>query len=173
MEQNTKHLLVGSSRALALLYFLFASTHTFGQAAPPKNKDADLPPPRNIRVIEEHKDAKGNTLRTIEYSQGTQHVRETIVVPADGVFYVRVPINPDTLNKDSVLVVVNKSHYKLEVYYRKKIIRSYKAVFGPKPLENKMMAGDRCTPEGWFSIQNKNPRSKYELPIRYFANNLN
>ncbi len=74
---------------------------------------------------------------------------------------IRVPINPDTLNKDSVMLVVNKSAYTVEVYYRRKRIRTYKAVFGPKPLENKIVAGDRCTPEGWFKIQNKNPNSKY------------
>ena len=74
---------------------------------------------------------------------------------------IRVPINPDTMNKDSVLVMVNKSQYRLEVYYRRKIIRSYKAVFGPKPQENKCVAGDRCTPEGWFTIKTKNPSSKY------------
>jgi hypothetical protein len=151
-------------RLLLLIPCLFFFLCSSAQVKPPaeKNKDTDLPPPRNIKVLEEHKDAKGNTVRTIEYSQGTSRVRETIVIPADGNFYVHVPINPDTMNKDSVLVVVNKSRFKLEVYYRKKIIRSYKAVFGPKPLENKMMAGDRCTPEGWFMIQNKNPRSKYD-----------
>jgi murein L,D-transpeptidase YafK len=42
------------------------------------------------------------------------------------------------------------------------MVRSYKAVFGPKPLENKCMEGDRCTPEGWFKIKSKSPSSRYD-----------
>jgi len=138
-----------------VLFFLTGSAQV-------KNKDIDLPPPQHIKVLDEHKDGKGNIVRTIEYLQNGSRVTETIVIPAIGRIGIHVPVNPDTLNKDSLIIVVNKSHYILEVYYRRKIIRSYKAVFGPKPLENKAMAGDRCTPEGWFKIQNKNPNSKYD-----------
>ena len=151
-----------------LKYFIFLIAclllvdQVHGQQKREKNKDADLPPPRNIKVLDEHKDGKGNTVRTIEYLQAGSRITETVVIPATGRIGIHVPINPDTLNKDSLIIVVNKSHYILEVYYRRKIIRSYKAVFGPKPLENKNMAGDRCTPEGWFNILNKNPNSKYD-----------
>lgn len=120
-----------------------------------QNKDV----PVNLKILDEHKDKKGNTVRTIQYELGGKRITETeIISPTIG---RRVPINPDTMNRDSVMVVVNKSKYNLEVYYRRKLIRSYKAVFGPKPMENKKMAGDRCTPEGWFTIQSKNPQSKY------------
>ncbi len=154
------------SRLLQLSICLFACLVLFekahAQLVTGKNKDTDLPPPRNIKVLDEHKDSKGNTVRTIEYVQEGKHITETMVIPEAGKIGIKVPVNPDTLNKDSLLIVVNKSHYILEVYYRRKIIRSYKAVFGPKPLENKMMAGDRCTPEGWYRILNKNPNSKYD-----------
>ncbi len=63
------------------------------------------------------------------------------------------PVNPDTLNKDSVVLVVDKAHYKMYVYYKNKPIKVYKVVFGPKPLEDKKMEGDRCTPEGCFTIK--------------------
>jgi murein L,D-transpeptidase YafK len=116
--------------------------------------------PYNIKVLSDHKDKDGNEVRTIQYEQGGKRMIETETIPSS--LGLRVPVNPDTINKDSVLVVVNKSKFKLEVYYRKRLIRSYKAVFGPKPLENKRMAGDRCTPEGWFTIKNKNPQSKYD-----------
>ena len=127
-----------------------------------QTKDKELPPPRNIKVLDEHRDAKGNTVRTIQYDQGTRVVSETLVIPPKASVNLRYPIRPDTLNKDSVVLVVNKSKYNLEVYYRRKMIRYYKAVFGPKPLENKRMEGDRCTPEGWFTIKSKNPNSKYD-----------
>jgi len=145
-----------------LIAFLLFSQQSHGQVKTGTNKDNDLPPPRNVKVLDEHKDGKGNTVRTIGYLQNGSRITETIVIPAAGKIGIHVPVNPDTMNKDSVLVIVNKSHYILEVYYRRRIIRSYKAVFGPKPLENKMMAGDRCTPEGWFRILNKNPNSKYD-----------
>ncbi len=123
--------------------------------------DKELPPPHNIKILEEHKDAKGNTIRTIQYDQGKDKITETLVIPPV-VNVNRRPIDPDTLNKDSVMIVVNKSKYNVEVYYRRRLVRSYKAVFGPKPLENKRMEGDRCTPEGWFIIKSKNPASKYD-----------
>lgn len=117
--------------------------------------------PRNLKVIDEYSDGKGNIVRIIQYNEGMIKVTQTIVMPRQLPVGVRIPINPDTMNKDSVLVTVDKSDYCLQVFYRKRIIRSYKAVFGPRPMENKCMEGDRCTPEGWFKITNKNGNSKY------------
>jgi len=68
---------------------------------------------------------------------------------------------PDTLIKDSVRLVVDKTKHCLMVYYRKRMLRAYKATFGPTPLQDKYMEGDRCTPEGEFKITNINARSKY------------
>jgi murein L,D-transpeptidase YafK len=116
--------------------------------------------PRNYKITDERKDKDGNTVRIIEYDEGKTHIRETMVIK--NIFNIKPAVNPDTLDKDSVLVVVNKSNYDVEVYYKRKMIRAYKAVFGPKPQEDKRMEGDRCTPEGWFTIQNKNPNSKYD-----------
>jgi murein L,D-transpeptidase YafK len=137
-----------------IVYCFLFSPVVYGQGG------KDVLQPRNVKILEEHKDARGNTVRTIKYDLGRDQVTETVVIPLRSAVNVR-PINADTLNKDSVLLVVNKGHYNLEVYYRRKLVRSYKAVFGPKPLDNKCMAGDRCTPEGWFTIRSKNPASKY------------
>ena len=99
-------------------------------------------------------------VRTIQYYQGGNRITETqMVVPP---LNLHAPINPDTLNQDSLVLVVNKSRFAVYLMYRRKTIRYYKAVFGPKPQENKKMAGDRCTPEGWFKIQSKNASSKYD-----------
>jgi len=124
------------------------------------NDPQALPRPRNIKVLEEHKEKDGTVIRTIQYDQGDQRIKETQIVRNN--LNLHVPINPDTMNMDQVLLVVSKSRYVVDVFYRNKMIRSYKAVFGPKPMENKMMAGDRCTPEGWFTIRSKNPNSKYD-----------
>ena len=125
----------------------------------PKTENITPAGPSNLKVLEEHKDKDGNIVRTVEYSKSGNRITETQLIRV--LPNLHRPINPDTLNKDSVMVVVNKSHYVVEVYYRRRMVRSYKAVFGPKPLENKIMEGDRCTPEGWFIIQTKNPNSKY------------
>lgn len=117
--------------------------------------------PTDIKVLEEKKDRYGNTLRTVQYRQGKNIITETQIIHPD-TYYNNRPIDPDTLNKDSVMVMVDKSKFTVEVYYRHRKIRVYKAVFGPRPQENKIMAGDRATPEGWFKIQNKNPNSKYD-----------
>jgi murein L,D-transpeptidase YafK len=63
-------------------------------------------------------------------------------------------------------VVVSKSRFVLDVYYRRKKIRSYKVVFGPRPKENKMMKGDRCTPEGKFSVLGKHVSARYDKFIQ-------
>lgn len=149
-------------RQYKYLFLIFYSLFFQNGWAQNAGTDKALPQPRNLKIKEEHKDAKGNTVRTIEYDQGQSHYTETVVIPPISKILPRIQINADTLNKDSVLIVVNKQHYNLEVYYRRKMIRSYKAVFGPRPMENKIMAGDRCTPEGWFTIKNKNPYSKYD-----------
>jgi len=141
----------------ALLYF----SNGFAQVKAKTETDVDLPPARNLKILEEHKEANGNIVRTVQYDQGKNRIVETVIVHPKPPINLHIPINPDTVNKDSVLLVVNKSLYNVEVYYRRKMIRFYKAVFGPKPLENKKMEGDRCTPEGWFIIKNKNPNSRY------------
>jgi len=140
-----------------LLLVLFFSLHTIAQTG----KDG---PPVDLRILDEHKDANGNLVRTIQYSQGGSRVTETrIIKPFQA---LNAPINPDTLNKDSLMVVISKTKFLLDVYYRRKKIRSYKVVFGPKPKENKMMKGDRCTPEGKFYVLNKHPSARYNKFIQ-------
>lgn len=116
---------------------------------------------KNFQVLEEYKDGKGNIIRVIRYDQGDMRVTETIIKPIVPVYNLKRPIKPDTLVKDSVLLLVSKSKYKVDVYYKGRMIRSYTAVFGPRPMENKNMEGDRCTPEGWYRIKSKNPASQY------------
>jgi lipoprotein-anchoring transpeptidase ErfK/SrfK len=166
MNRNSANRMCNKLKRLAFVIpLIFSAAHADAQV---KQKTESAPPPHNLKVLEEHKDAKGNIIRKIQYEQGGNRVVETMVIHPKPNLNLH-PINPDTINKDSVVLVINKSNYNLEVYYRKKLIRYYKAVFGPKPLENKKMEGDRCTPEGWFSIKNKNPNSKYDkfLQLNY------
>ncbi|MES2703402.1 MAG: L,D-transpeptidase family protein [Bacteroidota bacterium] len=141
-----------------LLFLAFALTAVSGHAqVKPKKETYAIP--QNVKVLEEKKDKEGNILRTIQYFQDGKRITETLIIR--NIYGLRVPINPDTMIKDSVMVVVNKSKFNVEVFYRRKKIRVYKAVFGPKPLVDKCMEGDRCTPEGSYRIRSKNPASKY------------
>lgn len=119
-------------------------------------------PIKNLKVISEESDGKGKIIRTIQYSRGNIRVTETIfMTQAPKIGGLNSPIRSDTMRKNLVEIVVSKSQYRVALYYRKKLIRSYKAVFGPNPSLNKIMEGDRNTPEGKFTITSKNPASQY------------
>lgn len=123
-------------------------------------KDYDLP--RNLKVIAEYDDGKGNTIREVQYQQRSMRVTEMIIVPK--VFTgigIKAKISPDSVNKDSVWLLIDKTKYVVQVFYKKKLVRGFRAVFGPNPKADKCMEGDRCTPEGWFKIVEKHNSSKY------------
>lgn len=120
--------------------------------------------PRDVKVVKQYRDAQGRNVKIVTYKQGNMIVTEEIYTTGKVSFDKSgfPQINPDTLNRDSLLIVVDKSKYFVQVLYKRKTIRRYKAVFGPRPQQNKCMEGDRCTPEGWFTIKHKNPNSKYD-----------
>lgn len=153
---NTKYLL-----HFFLMLFLVLGAEGILHAQDKKETPRAPSVPVNFKVLDEYKDGKGNIVRVIRYDQGNLRITETIIKPIVPVYNLHRLINGDTLVKDSVLLVVSKSKYRVEVFYKGRIIRSYGAVFGPRPLENKNMEGDRCTPEGWFRIKSKNPASQY------------
>jgi murein L,D-transpeptidase YafK len=61
----------------------------------------------------------------------------------------------------TVYIVVDKSDYELSVYDEQGWYATYPVVFGSKSTEDKMMAGDRRTPEGTFKILSKKPHAKW------------
>ena len=145
---------------LKLLFFIFIFlSPSLAKAQAP----VQPPRPENVKVLDEYSDGRGNLVRVVQFSQGLMRVTQTIIMPKKPSYSnIKIPIRPDTLNKDSLTLVVDKSEYSLRVVYKRKIVRVYKAVFGPRPLDNKCMEGDRCTPEGKFRIASKNPASKYD-----------
>ena len=60
-----------------------------------------------------------------------------------------------------VYIIVDKSDYELHVYDKIGWYATYPVVFGSKSLEDKMMRGDRRTPEGNFRIISKKPHKKW------------
>lgn len=60
-----------------------------------------------------------------------------------------------------ISIVIDKSNYELIVYDAEGWYATYPVVFGSKSLEDKMMEGDRRTPEGSFKITTKRPHDKW------------
>lgn len=117
--------------------------------------------PKDVKVVREYEDGKGNIVRELQYKQGSMIVTETVIMPKPQRVSSGMAIRPDTLNRDSLIIYVDKSRYVVMLFYKRKLIRKYRAVFGPNPTMNKQMEGDRNTPEGWFTITRLNPNSKY------------
>ena len=61
----------------------------------------------------------------------------------------------------SVYIIVDKTDYELQVYDSKGWYATYPVVFGNKSLQDKMMEGDRNTPEGTFHITSKRPHNRW------------
>lgn len=151
-----------NSKILFIILFVFSSLlNAMGGYAQGLKID-EAAPIKNLKVISEESDGKGHIVRTVQYSKGNVRVTETIfITKAPSYAGLNSPIRPDTLLKNLLEIVVSKSQYRVALYYRNRLIRTYKAVFGPNPKLNKIMEGDRNTPEGRFTITNKNPASKY------------
>ncbi|HUR12014.1 MAG TPA: L,D-transpeptidase [Flavitalea sp.] len=61
----------------------------------------------------------------------------------------------------TIYILIDKSDYEVRVYDDEGWYATYPAVFGNKSLEDKMMEGDRNTPEGNFKIVLKKPHEKW------------
>lgn len=62
-------------------------------------------------------------------------------------------IGTNKINKDKVFILIEKSKYKLTVYYEDNPVKEYPVVFGKNPIDDKLKEGDGCTPEGKFKIK--------------------
>lgn len=62
-------------------------------------------------------------------------------------------------------IVVIKSSRLLHLYSNDSLVKTYRVALGLSPIENKVRAGDRRTPEGEFYVCLKNSRSQYHLSL--------
>ena len=60
-----------------------------------------------------------------------------------------------------VYIIIDKSDYELQVYDDEGWYATYPVVFGNKDLGDKLMEGDKKTPEGSFKIISKRPHEKW------------
>lgn len=66
-----------------------------------------------------------------------------------------------TAPNGTVYLIVDKSDYELSVFDEDGWYATYPVVFGNKDISDKMMEGDRKTPEGSFRITSKRPHEKW------------
>ncbi len=63
-------------------------------------------------------------------------------------------------------IVVRKSQRRLYLMDGDTVVRSYKIALGLEPVGPKERDGDFRTPEGWYRLARRNPRSDYFLSIQ-------
>jgi len=78
----------------------------------------------------------------------------------------RVALLPSPGLPDVDHLVVRKSMRRLYLMDGDKVVRSYKIALGLQPVGPKRRDGDFRTPEGWYRLARRNPRSDYFLSIQ-------
>ena len=126
------------------------------ELAKKKQQEANQKPTHKTEVVTY--DSRGNKIETKLSKSGDKITTTTITLPS----VLNRPFNADTIDKDSVSIKVFKSKYRLNVYYKGKVLTSYKCVFGPNCTLQKMQEGDRRTPEGTFTILDVKGHNKWE-----------
>ena len=61
---------------------------------------------------------------------------------------------------------VEKSAHRLSLFQRGRVARTYLIALGQQPVGDKVRRGDMRTPEGRFTIEARNPQSKYHRALR-------
>jgi murein L,D-transpeptidase YafK len=65
------------------------------------------------------------------------------------------------LDSEKISVFIDKSEYKLALKIDTIVLKEYPVVFGKNPLDDKLMQGDKCSPEGTFNIVSKYPHKTW------------
>ena len=62
-------------------------------------------------------------------------------------------------------IVVNKARREMLLLRGESVLRAYRISLGPDPVGHKLQEGDGRTPEGRYTIDRRNPKSKYHLAL--------
>ncbi len=87
----------------------------------------------------------------------TLHRKPTTFIHPNQTLAKLLPENP---NRNNISILIEKSQYRLTVYYSQQPVKSYGVVFG-NPNGDKQREGDRKTPEGILKIQDKYPHDRW------------
>jgi len=72
------------------------------------------------------------------------------------------PFHRSLSTEGDIYIIIVKSDYELKVYDKEGWYATYPVVFGSKSLEDKMLEGDRKTPEGEYHIVTKKNDAKWD-----------
>lgn len=61
-------------------------------------------------------------------------------------------LDPSRIDADKVFLLIDKSDYRLYLFEDVTLLKTYPVVFGVNSLQDKLMQGDKGTPEGSFHI---------------------
>ena len=67
----------------------------------------------------------------------------------------------DKRDREKISLLVEKSNYRLTVFYDRQPVKSYSVVFGSSPTGDKLAEGDQKTPEGIYRIRDRYPHSAW------------
>lgn len=70
-------------------------------------------------------------------------------------------IKEKEIDTNNLSLIIDKSDYKLTVLGDSVVLKEYPVVFGANSTDDKLMQGDKCTPEGLFYMKIKYPHSKW------------
>lgn len=65
------------------------------------------------------------------------------------------------IKRSQIKILIQKSQYRLTIYYQNKPIKSYPVVFGSSPTGDKLREGDMKTPEGILKIRDLYPHPQW------------
>ncbi len=78
-------------------------------------------------------------------------------------FLITTSFRAPEAGADDYYIVITKSRYEMTLYNANGTwLITYPVVFGSKDMGDKMMAGDRKTPEGTYHITSKRPHPKWD-----------
>lgn len=84
-----------------------------------------------------------------------------------------VPSLPVLASSHADRVVVDKSERRLYLYQGDEVLRSYEIALGRNPVGPKVRQGDRRTPEGRYTLDRRNPQSRFYRSIHISYPNEN
>ena len=118
------------------------------------------------KVVVETYDSKGNKVK-IRKEKINGKIVTTRSISLGPV--IDRPFNPDTIDKDHVVIQVYKKYDRMYIYYKGKFLTAFRCVFGKNKGGQKLREGDKKTPEGWFSITDvrKHDKWNYFMGIDY------
>ncbi len=72
-----------------------------------------------------------------------------------------VKLLADRVDKGRISILIEKSQHRLTIYYDKGVVKSYPIVLGDQPKGDKLLEGDKRTPEGIFQLKDTYPHPQW------------